>query len=119
VAGANRAGGQFGFEQPLNKKLSLAADWFTGKHSAGYFTPGLVFQARVKSYRLCRLLDWKSKRVAGQSLFSARVRLQLQLMYVRFENFERSPMLDVLFIAITIVFFLIALAYVRGCEKLQ
>jgi len=40
-------------------------------------------------------------------------------MSVRFENFERSPMLDVLFIAITIVFFLIALAYVRGCEKLQ
>ena len=28
-------------------------------------------------------------------------------------------MLDVLFIAITIVFFLIALAYVRGCEKLR
>jgi hypothetical protein len=31
---AHRAGGQFTFEQPLNKKLILAADWFTGKHSA-------------------------------------------------------------------------------------
>jgi len=28
-------------------------------------------------------------------------------------------MLDLIFIAATIVFFLIALAYVRACEKLQ
>jgi hypothetical protein len=48
VASANRAGGQFGFEQPLNKTLTIAADWFTGKHSAGYFTPGLVFKLGPK-----------------------------------------------------------------------
>jgi len=48
VAPANRAGGQFGFEQPLNKKITFAADWYTGKHSAGYFTPGLVFKAGPK-----------------------------------------------------------------------
>jgi len=48
VAGANRAGGQFGFEHPVNKKLTLAVDWFTGKHSAGYFTPGLVFKVGSK-----------------------------------------------------------------------
>ena len=45
VAGANRAGGQFGFEQPLNRTFTFAADWFTGKHSAGYFTPGIIFKA--------------------------------------------------------------------------
>ena len=28
-------------------------------------------------------------------------------------------MLDIIFIALTIIFFLLALAYVRGCEKLQ
>jgi len=28
-------------------------------------------------------------------------------------------MTDLIFIALTILFFLIALAYVRGCEKLQ
>jgi hypothetical protein len=28
-------------------------------------------------------------------------------------------MVDLFFIALTVVFFLIALAYVRGCEKLQ
>jgi len=30
-----------------------------------------------------------------------------------------KKMLDVVFIGITIGFFLIALAYVRGCERLQ
>lgn len=45
---ANRAGGQFTFEQPLNKKVTLAADWFTGKHAAGYFTPGVVFKVGKK-----------------------------------------------------------------------
>jgi hypothetical protein len=48
VASANRAGGQFGFEQPLNKKVSFAADWLTGKHGAGYFTPGIVFKVGPK-----------------------------------------------------------------------
>jgi len=52
VAGANRAGGQFGFEQPLNRMITFAADWFTGKHAAGYFTPGIIFKAgpRVTGY---------------------------------------------------------------------
>jgi len=48
VASANRGGGQFGFEQPLNRKVTFAADWFTGKHGAGYFTPGIVFKAGPK-----------------------------------------------------------------------
>lgn len=48
VAPANRAGGQFGFEHPFNKKVSVAADWFTGNHSAGYFTPGIVFKVGPK-----------------------------------------------------------------------
>ena len=48
AANANRAGGQFTFEQPLNKKVSLAADWFTGWHSAGYFSPGVIFKVGPK-----------------------------------------------------------------------
>jgi hypothetical protein len=48
VANANRGGGQFGFEHPFNKKLSFAADWLTGKHAAGYFTPGIVFKVGSK-----------------------------------------------------------------------
>ena len=30
-----------------------------------------------------------------------------------------ARMLDLIFVALTIIFFLLALAYVRGCEKLQ
>lgn len=48
AAKANRAGGQFTFEQPLNQKVTLAADWFTGKHSAGYFTPGVILKIGSK-----------------------------------------------------------------------
>ena len=49
VSGANRAGGQFGFEQPVSKTVTLAADWFTGKHAAGYFTPGVIFKVGKKT----------------------------------------------------------------------
>jgi hypothetical protein len=48
VAAANRGGAQFGFEQTLSRKVSLAADWFTGKHAAGYFTPGVIFKLGPK-----------------------------------------------------------------------
>jgi hypothetical protein len=30
-----------------------------------------------------------------------------------------QSMLDLIFIAATVLFFLVAIAYVRGCEKLQ
>lgn len=42
--GAQRAGGQFGFEQPITSDFGLAADWYTGKHASGYFTPGVIFK---------------------------------------------------------------------------
>ncbi len=32
---------------------------------------------------------------------------------------KEKAMFDVVFIAATVAFFLLALAYVRGCEKLQ
>ena len=48
VSTANRAGGQLAFEQPLNNKVNLAADWYTGKHSSGYFTPGIIFKPAPK-----------------------------------------------------------------------
>ena len=48
AAGANRAGGQFGFEQTVNKYLNINADWYTGRHAAGYFTPGVAIKATPK-----------------------------------------------------------------------
>ena len=49
VATGNKAGGQFGIEQPVNKRLTLAADWFTGHHGAGYFTPGAAIKLSSKA----------------------------------------------------------------------
>jgi hypothetical protein len=46
--GASRAGGQFTFEQPLTRKLNINADWFTGKHSNGYFTSGGAYKLTNK-----------------------------------------------------------------------
>jgi hypothetical protein len=36
-----RAGAILGYEQPVSKKISIVADWFSGKNSIGYFTPGI------------------------------------------------------------------------------
>ena len=41
---AQRAGGQFGFEQTINPRFTIAADWITGRHANGYFTPGVIFK---------------------------------------------------------------------------
>ncbi|MBK8466841.1 MAG: hypothetical protein IPL32_13510 [Chloracidobacterium sp.] len=48
AADAVRAGGQFGIEQTVNSKFSVAADWITGKHASGYFTPGVIFKPTSK-----------------------------------------------------------------------
>jgi hypothetical protein len=36
-----RAGVILGYEQPVQKRISLVADWFSGKNNLGYFTPGI------------------------------------------------------------------------------
>lgn len=41
---AVRGGGQFGIEQTVNSKLTFAADWLTGRHANGYFTPGVIYK---------------------------------------------------------------------------
>lgn len=48
VATGNRAGGQFAIEQPVSKKLTLAADWFTGHHALGFVTPGVIVKVTPK-----------------------------------------------------------------------
>jgi hypothetical protein len=45
---ANRAGGQFTFEQSLTKKLNFNTDWFTGKHANGYLTTGGAYKLTNK-----------------------------------------------------------------------
>jgi hypothetical protein len=48
VAAANRAGGQFTFEQVLSKRWTLAAEWYTGNHADGYVNTGLIVKATSK-----------------------------------------------------------------------
>ena len=48
VATANRAGGQFTFEQQVNKRLTLAAEWYTGKQTVGYVNPGAIIKLTPK-----------------------------------------------------------------------
>lgn len=48
ASNAVRGGGQFGIEQTMNSKLTFAADWITGKHASGYFTPGAIYKPHPK-----------------------------------------------------------------------
>jgi hypothetical protein len=48
VARGNRAGGQFTFEQQIAKRVSLAAEWYTGKSSVGYVNPGAIVKITSK-----------------------------------------------------------------------
>jgi len=45
---ASRGGGQFAVEHAINDKFTLAADWLTGKHANGYFTPGVIYKPHPK-----------------------------------------------------------------------
>ena len=48
VARANRAGGQFTFEQAVTNRLTLAAEWYTGKTDVGYVNPGVILKLTSK-----------------------------------------------------------------------
>lgn len=48
VASSARGGAQFGVEHTVNGKLVLAADYLTGKHANGYFTPGIFYKPTPK-----------------------------------------------------------------------
>jgi hypothetical protein len=48
VATGNRAGGQFTLEQVVNKRLTLAAEWYTGNSSVGYVNTGAVIKLTQK-----------------------------------------------------------------------
>jgi hypothetical protein len=48
VANANRAGGQFTFEQRVSDRVTLAAEWYTGKQAAGYVNPGAIIKLNSK-----------------------------------------------------------------------
>ena len=48
VAAKSRGGAQLGFEHSVNSKFVIAADYLTGKHANGYFTPGFIYKPTSK-----------------------------------------------------------------------
>lgn len=48
VATGNRAGGQFTIEQSVAKRVTLAAEWYTGSNAVGYVNPGAVWKLTKK-----------------------------------------------------------------------
>lgn len=48
ASNAIRGAGQFTFEQAISKRFGVQADWFSGKHAAGYFTSGGYFKVTPK-----------------------------------------------------------------------
>jgi hypothetical protein len=48
VATGNRAGGQFTIEQKLNKRVTLASEWYTGNSAVGYVNTGAVIKLTQK-----------------------------------------------------------------------
>ena len=45
---AVRGTGQFTIEQPITSKFGVASDWYTGKHSFGYWTSGGYYKLTKK-----------------------------------------------------------------------
>jgi hypothetical protein len=45
----NEGGAIAGYEQPLHRRVSFVADWFSGKNRFGYVTPGFAFTVSSNS----------------------------------------------------------------------
>jgi hypothetical protein len=43
ASGLDKGGAMVGYEQPVAKRVSFVADWFSGSNGFGYATPGLSF----------------------------------------------------------------------------
>lgn len=66
---AVRAGGQFGIEQIINSKVTVAADWITGRHSSGYVTPGVIYKPHPKVTTYLSYSIGNDKAAAGNHFF--------------------------------------------------
>jgi hypothetical protein len=66
---AVRGGGQFGFEQAVNSKFTVAADWVTGRHASGYFTPGVIYKPHPKVTTYLSYSMANDKYAAGNHFF--------------------------------------------------
>jgi hypothetical protein len=77
VAPAQRAGGQFTLEQPVNRRLTVAAEWYTGHHAVGYVNPGVIVKAASK-ITLCGAYQIGNAGLTQGNPLGARLQLQLK-----------------------------------------
>ena len=66
---AARGGAQFGFERAVNNKLTIAADWITGRHASGYLTPGIIHKPHPKVSTYWSYSIGNDKAAAGNHFF--------------------------------------------------
>lgn len=66
---AVRGGGQFGFEHTVNSKVTFAADWISGRHASGYFTPGVIYKPHPKVTTYWGYSIGNDKAAAGNHFF--------------------------------------------------
>jgi hypothetical protein len=74
---AHRAGGQFGFEHSPRNNLTIAADWLTGRHANGYFTPGFILKLHTKVTGYFGYSIGNSEATAGNHFFLFEVGMNL------------------------------------------
>lgn len=69
ASNAVRSGGQFGIEQTVNDKVTIAADWITGRHASGYFTPGVIYKPHPKVTTYLSYSIGNDKAASGNNFF--------------------------------------------------
>ena len=84
VATANRAGGQFTFEQQLGRRLTLAAEWYTGNQADGYVDTGAVIKLSSKLTLYAAYQVGNAGVTMGNHQFLWKLGLQLQLTNFKF-----------------------------------
>lgn len=73
---ASRGGGQFGFEQRINKTFGFAAEWLTGKHSSGNLTAGFKVKFNKKAVGSFGYTVFNDKAMKGNHYFYTSITLK-------------------------------------------
>src|SRR5262249_37349222 len=88
AVGAHRGGVILGYEQPVQKKVSIAAEWYSGKNYYGYFTP--VGALLSVEYRFCFFVRCSGRRIVRNHKTTASGLLPAGTAFSTSSGHERS-----------------------------
>lgn len=74
---AARAGGQFGLEQPINPRVTFAAEWLTGRHSSGNLTTGFRIKVNKRTVASLGYTIANSRAIQGNHFFYSSLAINL------------------------------------------